>query len=190
MRKYVFLVGSVFFLFIGIFMPLFYIPTFAITNGMNEMVAGYLVAIINAASIPGRIIPGILGDKFGRVNCLFAAGLATSLIIFCWPEVRSDAGIIAYSIAFGFTSGAIISGGSVVFSLCPQAPEDIGTFMGMGISVASLAILIGPPITGAFLDRYRGFLQISIFGGVMTMAGTGLALLSKTQFSEGLLGRV
>jgi len=190
MGKYALLVGSVFFLFIGMFTPLFYIPTFAVMRGMDEVLAGYLVAIINAASIPGRIMPGILGDRFGRVNSLFAAGLATSLIILCWPKVSSNAGIIVYSVAFGFTSGAIISGGSVVFSLCPDSPKDIGTYMGMGIAVASIAILMGPPITGALLDRYHGFLQISIFSGTMTMAGTGLAFLSKSKFREGLLGRV
>ncbi|OLN96280.1 Riboflavin transporter MCH5-like protein 2 [Colletotrichum chlorophyti] len=185
---YVLLILGVCLMFVGMFVPLFYLPTFGIDNGMRPGLASYLVAIINGASVPGRIIPGILGDKFGRINTLFTAGLLTAISIFCWPKAVSEAAVIGFSVAYGLTSGAIISGGSVVFTLCPKTPKDIGTYMGMGIAVASVAVLVGPPVSGALLNRYHGYDQISIFGGVTCMAGTVLALLAKLFTSEGLIG--
>lgn len=188
--RFTILIAAVFFMFMGMFVPLFYLPAYGISRGMDHKLAFYLVAIINAASIPGRIIPGILGDKFGTANSLVGAGGTTALIIFCWPSAKSNAGIIMLSIAFGMTSGAIISSGSVVFTHCASSPKDIGTYMGMGIAIASLAVLIGPPINGALLTAYGSFRQVSAFSGAMCAIGTLLAFLSKMKTREGLWGKV
>ncbi|KAK1998042.1 riboflavin transporter MCH5 [Colletotrichum falcatum] len=187
---YLCLVGGVCLMFVGMFIPLFYLPTFGIDRGMRPALASYLVAVINGASIFGRIIPGILGDRFGRINTLFAAGLLTGILILYWPKSETQATIIGFSAAYGLTSGAIISGGSVVFTLCPKSPKDIGTYMGMGIAFASLAVLIGPPVSGVLLNRFRGYNQISIFGGVICMAGTTLTLCAKLFAKEGIFGVV
>lgn len=188
--RYAMLIGAVFFMFMGMFVPLFYLPTYGIIRGMGDMQAFYLVAIINASSIPGRIIPGILGDKFGSINSLIGAGLSTAVIILCWPTAVSSAGIYVFSVGFGITSGAIISAGSVVFTHCAPSPKDIGTYMGMGISIAAIAVLIGPPINGALLHRYHGFDQVSIFSGIVCMSGTVLAMLAKLYTDEGIFGKV
>ncbi|KAK1689598.1 major facilitator superfamily domain-containing protein [Colletotrichum godetiae] len=184
------LTGGVCLMFVGMFIPFFYLPTFGIDHGLSPSLASYLVAVINGASIPGRIIPGVLGDKFGRINILFTAGLLTAISILCWPKAVTEAGIIGFAAAYGLTSGAIISGGSVVFTLCPKTPKDIGTYMGMGIAFASMAVLIGPPVSGALLNRYHGYDQISIFGGIVCMVGAVLTLCAKLFTTEGLLGFV
>ncbi|KAI3559231.1 riboflavin transporter MCH5 [Colletotrichum abscissum] len=184
------LTGGVCLMFVGMFIPFFYLPTFGIDHGLSPSLASYLVAVINGASIPGRIIPGVLGDKFGRINILFTAGLLTAISILCWPKAVTEAGIIGFAAAYGLTSGAIISGGSVVFTLCPKTPKDIGTYMGMGIAFASIAVLIGPPVSGALLNRYHGYDQISVFGGVICMVGAVLTLCAKLFTTEGLLGFV
>jgi MFS family permease len=188
--RYVTLIVAVFCQFLGMFTGLFFLPTYGIFRGMDATQAFYLVAIINAASLPGRIIPGILGDKFGSINSLVGAGLTTSIIILCWPTTFTSAGIYAFSVFFGFTSGAIISAGSVVFTHCAPNPREIGTWMGQGIAVASIAILIGPPINGALLNRFHGFDELSLFSGVMCLMGAVLALIAKVFTKEGILGKV
>jgi MFS family permease len=188
--RYNILIGAVFFLFMGMFVPLFYLPTYGIFRGMEPSQAFYLVAIINGASVPGRIIPGILGDKFGSINSLIGAGLFTAIIILCWPTAVAASGIYAFSVFFGITSGAIISAGSVVFTHCAPSPKDIGTYMGMGIAIAAFAVLIGPPINGALLNRYHGFDEVSLFSGIVCLLGTGLALFSKVYTKEGIMGKV
>lgn len=89
----------------------------AITKGMSESPASYTVAIINAASIFDRVIPGILSDKFGCIKSLIGATIATSIIIFCWSEAETSASILVVAAVFGFCPGAIISGGSVTITL-------------------------------------------------------------------------
>ena len=188
--RYVLLIASLFFMLLGMFTPLFFLPTYAVTRGVDATLASYLLAIINAASTFGRIIPGILADKFGRLNIFSLGGIVTGIIIICMNTAETTAGLVVYSIFIGFCSGTIISGGSAAFTLCPRDPRDIGTYIGMGMAICSLAILIGPPVNGALVDRYGGFSQVSIFSGVMCLIGGLIALTSKFATPQGIFGRV
>lgn len=129
--KFSTLVVCTFLLFLGMFTPLFFLPTYAVTKGMSPSMAFYLVAIINGASFPGRVIPGILADKLGRMNMLIAAGISSGILTLCWQRVEGNVGLIVFSAIFGFCSGAIVSGGVVALASCPDDPKNIGTYMGM-----------------------------------------------------------
>jgi len=157
---------------------------------MSPTLAGYLLAIINAASTFGRIIPGVLADKYGRLNVLALGGLGSGIIVFCMNSTETTAGLIVYSIFFGFASGTIVSGASAAFSLCPKDPRDIGTYVGMGMSISAFGALIGPPVNGAFVDRYGGFVQVSMFSGAMCLFGGCIALMTKATTPQGILGRI
>ncbi|KAI8960883.1 MFS general substrate transporter [Daldinia sp. FL1419] len=188
--RFILLTISLFFMLLGVFVPLFYIPTYAVSRGMEPTLASYLLAIINAASTFGRVIPGLLADKFGRLNMFSFGAIITSIVIFCWNEVETTAALVVYSIAIGFTTGTIISGASAAFTEVPKDPRDIGTYLGMGMSVSSVAALIGPPVNGVFVSKYGGYSEVSIFSGVIVLVGGLLALAAKTTTPKGLLGRV
>jgi MFS family permease len=60
----------------------------------------------------------------------------------------------------------------------------------MGMGIAAFAVLIGPPINGALIDRYGGFREVSIFSGVMSLMGGLIALSGKFATAEGIFGKV
>jgi len=175
---------STFLMMIGVFTPFFYIPTYAVQHGMSKELAANLSAILNGASFLGRVIPGILADKFGALNMMFIAGLCTGILVFCWQVMTTNAEIIAFSALYGFFSGAIIS--LMAFSLASTTkhPQSIGTYMGMGMAVCSLATLIGPPINGALVSKYGGFKQAQDFSGAFVVVGA-MGLLVAKRFKEG-----
>ncbi|KAK3690506.1 major facilitator superfamily domain-containing protein [Podospora appendiculata] len=188
--RFTFLVASTFCMFLGMFTPLFFVPTYAVSRGMDATLASYLLAIVNGASTFGRVIPGILADKYGRMNIFALAGLLTGLITLCMTNAESTAGLIVYCIFIGFSSGTIISGCSAAFTGCSRDPREIGTYIGMGMAVGAIAVLIGPPINGALVAKYGGYLQMTIFSGVMCLTGGFIALASKLTTPEGITGRV
>ena len=177
-------------MFFGMFTPLFFLPTYAVERGMTPALAGYLLAIVNAASTFGRIIPAVLADKYGRFNVFAIGGLCTGVVIFCMNSAISHAALIVYAIAFGFVSGTIISGASATFSLCPKDPRNVGTYMGMGMSISGIGGLIGPPVNGVFISRYGGFHEVSLFSGAMCLLGGLIALMTKFTTPQGIFGRV
>lgn len=186
---YVLLILASFFSMIGMFVPLFLIASYALSKGMTQTLAFYLVAVLNGASFFGRVIPGILGDRLGRINVFGLAAICTGIVSFCWPLASSTGGIVAVAIFFGFSSGAIISGSSTALTLCVDSPKDIGTYMGMGMALSSFAALVGPPVSGHMLDMYHGFHQVSYFSGSMAIVGGIIALGAKYFSSKGLFGR-
>ncbi|KAI0126806.1 major facilitator superfamily domain-containing protein [Xylariales sp. AK1849] len=186
--RFVLLIIALFFMFVGMFTPFFYLPTYATTQGMSPTLAGYLLAILNTASTFGRIIPGVLADKYGRLNMFGFGGVMTSIVIFCLNSATNDTGLIVYSIFFGFTSGTIISGGSAALSVCPKHARDFGTYIGMGMAVAGFGALIGPPVNGAIVNRYGGYLEVSMFSGTMCLVGGLFAVAAKVTTLEGLMG--
>ena len=166
------------------------LPTYAVAHGMSPELAFYLTAILNGASFFGRVIPGITADKVGRLNMLCIAGIGTGILCFCWQRAKSSASIITFAALYGFVSGAIISLMVACLAQIPKDPRNIGTYMGQGMMVISFAALIGPPVNGVIVTHYREYEQVSIFDGVVTLAG-GLVILTIKQLSgKGILARI
>ncbi|KAL2016247.1 hypothetical protein VTK56DRAFT_4023 [Thermocarpiscus australiensis] len=188
--KFMLLIFTLFLSFVGMFAPLFFLPTYAVTRGMDAALASYLLAIVNAASTFRRIIPGVLADKYGRMNAFGTGALLTGVIVLCMTTAVNTAGLVVFAIAFGFASGTIISGGSAAISTCVDDPRNLGTYVGMGMALASTASLLGPPVNGALLDRYGGFLQATIFSGVLSLAGGIIVLATKATTTQGIFGKV
>ncbi|KIH86325.1 MFS monocarboxylate transporter [Sporothrix brasiliensis 5110] len=187
---YVCVVVSMFFLFLGLFTPLFFLPSYAVSQGMDTTLASYLLAIVNAASTFGRIIPGILADKLGRVNALAAGGIGTGIVILTLEHAHSTAGLVVWALAFGFSSGTIVSGASAAISICSDDPRNMGTYLGMGLGAASIAVLIGPPINGQLLHHYATYTPVTIFSGVTCLVGGFIAFAGKMGTKQGLFGLV
>jgi MFS family permease len=93
--------------------------------------------------------------------------------------MTTNASIIVFSVLYGFFSGGIIGITPAAIANCAGHPQEIGTYIGMGMAVMSVATLIGPPINGALLNDYGGFLQVQIFSAAVMMFGAVLAFVAK-----------
>ena len=142
-------VFALFLLMWGMYTPFFYLTEFAIRDGMSQNLSSYILSILNAGSIFGRLLPGVLADLFGTFNTLSVSGCITGILLLCWIAVKGNAGIIVFAVLYGFFSGAIISLMAPCLARLARSPMHIGTYLGMGVAVVSLAGLTGTPITGA-----------------------------------------
>jgi len=62
--------------FMGLYIPFFYIQLYALERTtMSADRAFYLLPILNAASLFGRIIPNFLADKTGPLNMLIPCSI-------------------------------------------------------------------------------------------------------------------
>ena len=129
-------------------------------------------------SLPGRILPGYLGDKLGRFNVMIAmCSLSAIVILALWlPGTLLSPGSVAvyviFSMLYGFASGAFVG---MVPALLSQVSPDvtkIGVRQGVLFTCISIASLTGSPIAGAILSRQNGtYWGLQVFAGAMMAAG-------------------
>lgn len=169
---------AMFFSYVGFFGPVFYLQPYALSHGLSEgKLALYLVAILNAASIPGRILPGYLVTYLGPINTMLIAAIICTVICFAWIAVNSAPGNVGFAIAYGFASGGIISMPAVILASLTEDMSRLGTRMGMASVLNSFGSLIGAPVAGVILESTGNYLGVQLFCG-FAIAATAIFLLA------------
>ncbi|SMY25106.1 unnamed protein product [Zymoseptoria tritici ST99CH_1A5] len=174
---FIFLCAGLALAFFGFFAPIFYISVYATHLGFSENLAFHLVSILNAASLVGRILPGILADHYlGHFNTLTISMVLSGVVVFCWTQATSVAGLIVWTMAYGFASGAILS--LQLACATGLVPDSIrGAAIGAAMGSVSLTGLLGAPIAGKLVEM--GYGSLSGFAGAMLMGGVGMVGLSR-----------
>lgn len=164
--------------FAGLYIPIFYIVSYAQSKGIGIDMSVYLLSILNAGSVFGRVIPGLIADRYGALETIIVCTMISALLGYAWLAVQSLAGLVVISVIYGFTSGAVVSlQATVVASLVPEV-HMIGTWMGMSLFMGGIGILIGSPISGVIADSSAGFSGALIFAASFTVAGGALFILT------------
>ncbi|KAL5341036.1 major facilitator superfamily domain-containing protein [Aspergillus crustosus] len=173
-----------FILYFGMFSPLFFITSYAVQAGFSADLAFYTISILNGASTLGRILPTMISDKYGRYNCAIVSVLLSGIIALCWSKATSVAGLVIFSAAYGFTSGAILSLQQVCAAQI-ATPQTIGLAVGTIFAASSFSAMASVPITGELAARY-GYLAVSIYSGVSLIVGSLILLLARLSQSQDL----
>ena len=171
-RSYIIYSVAIFFNNLAFFIPSYHLQSYALNNGMRGVeLASYLLTIMNAASIPGRIFPSYVADKAGPLDTYIVVCTLSSATIFYWISVSNTAGNVAFAIMWGlFSGGAVALANVVLTSITPDLTR-LGTRLGMVSIIKGIGSLIGPPISGAILDgpsKYLGVQLFSAFGMMLT----------------------
>jgi MFS family permease len=149
--------AGVFFVEWGLFVPLTYISSYALSNGVSISFSYQIVAIFNVGSCFGRYFPGFVADKVGRFNALVVtiALCLVSTLAFWLPANGSIALIVIYSLVFGFASGSGISLTPVcVGQLCKV--QNYGRYYATCYTLVSFGSLTGIPIAGQLVTACNG----------------------------------
>ena len=166
--------------FIGLYAGLFYTSYYAhATGSTNGSLAFYLVPIMNAGSVFGRILPNWLSDWVGPLNVMCPGALIMGILLLCYLAATNVGGIVVCTLLFGFFSGIFIALPPVLFAALTKDKTKIGTRMGMGYAMIGIGVLCGGPGSGAILGTDEHNLQ---WTGTWVYAGVA-ALISGTIFT-------
>ncbi|KZM19640.1 uncharacterized protein EKO05_0004235 [Ascochyta rabiei] len=178
--RFVLLTVSSFLFFMGLFIPINFIEVQAIASGMSVRLASYLLAVLNAASIFGRIIPGTLADKVGNYNMQSLWCTVAGIVVLALGLPASgNAAYITFAALYGFASGAYVS---LLPAQMAQISEvhQIGVRVGVTFACVSFAGLVGNPIAGAIVTSNHGkYWGLNVFAGVLLLAGASFFTLTR-----------
>ena len=173
----VFCLGT-FFGFMGIYVTFFYIQLYALERTDTSVnLSSYLLSIINASAIIGRVIPNFVADKVGPLNIQFLFGMGTAVLCLGWIGIRATGGTIVFCVLYGIMSGSFTSLPGVTVIGLSKDLSKIGIQLSMSFIVTGCGLLIGEPIAGAILRSKGGWVGLQIWCAVL-IATSGLFSLA------------
>ncbi|KAL2863151.1 putative MFS monocarboxylate transporter (Mct) [Aspergillus lucknowensis] len=194
LRERVYLLTSIgsFVFYLGMFLPINYIQVQATAYGMRPDLGNYLIPILNAASLFGRIFPGWLGDRMGNYNAqILMSVFSGTLSLALWIPAKDNALVIVFAALYGFGSGAFVA---LLPAMIAQISDikEIGTRTGVEFAIMSVAALVSNPIGGALI-RYDpvDFSRLQIFCGTVLLGGAFFFALARMALAgPGLVQKV
>ncbi|KAL2818238.1 major facilitator superfamily domain-containing protein [Aspergillus cavernicola] len=141
--------------FTAFFIPFFYSEIYALNIGVDSELSFYILCVMNAGGLIGRMLPNAIADKLGSLNVIVPCAYISGIIVLAWVSVKDQASLIATSFLYSFFSGGLMAlPPTVLVGLSPHLSQ-IGVRVGMALSVGSLGVLIGSPIAGAILSSHH-----------------------------------
>ncbi|KAH0144210.1 MFS general substrate transporter, partial [Aureobasidium melanogenum] len=174
----VYVIGSMI-AFLGTWTPFVYIEVYALRYGItSKELAFYLLPIITAGSIFGRVGPNLVAARIGLFNVVIPCVLTTGALAFCFIPAKTQSSLIAVSCLYGFFSGSIVSIIPALGVSISPSRAVIGTRIGMACATIGLGMLAGTPISGAILSKH-GFAATWAFSGTAAVVGACFLVVSR-----------
>ena len=152
------LLAATAFITFSLFVPAFFLPSYAVAAGFSAETGAWLVAGFNLASAVGRIMFGFLAD--GRIGpltslCLAMLLMAISILSIWMASGALLAPLICFLLINGAASGALLSLQAPVCSSL-YGVSAMSTTLAMLTMSRSFGAAFGPAIAGYLLDISSG----------------------------------
>jgi MFS family permease len=141
--------------------PLFHTVSYAISCGLPVTVAVSIYSVEGLAGLGGRVVFGLLGDRFGAGRTFVFGLLLQAAAAGCYFFAREQAEFYSVAVVFGFAYAGIMPLYAVLMR--ENFPQSImGTLVGAGSLASSLGMALGPLGGGLILDTYGTYGRLYI----------------------------
>ncbi|PVH97870.1 MFS general substrate transporter [Periconia macrospinosa] len=179
--RYALFAAGIFFAFAGLYIPYFYITAWARDTAipLHGLQPYYLVCILNAGGLAGRIVPPLLADRVSASTTLLIQGIAAlccGVLAATWTSIgKSMAALLVWIVAYGLFSGSVISLIPASAAVLTTDLKSLGGRLGVVFAGNAFAILLGNPVAGAIWKQTAGdWAGLAIHCAAFTLAGGAL----------------
>jgi len=127
--------------------PIFHVVSYAMYCGLGAMAAVSVYSVEGLAGLGGRVLIGLLADRFGAKRLLICTLIAQALAIAAYLKVSQAGEFYALAVIFGVAYG----GGMPLYASIARDyfPQHImGTVFGAATMLSSLGMALGPVAGG------------------------------------------
>ncbi len=162
--------------------PIFHTVSYALACGLPAMTAVTIYSVEGLAGLGGRVLFGLLGDRFGARRVVVAGLMVQAVGAGSYYFTRDVGEFYAVAILFGMAYGGVMPLYAVLareyFPL-----RIMGTVFGGAAMISSLGMALGPAVGGWIFDTFHGYgyLYIASFG--IGLAAVAIALAFPTPSS-------
>ena len=159
--------------------PIFHTVSYAVTCGIPLMAAVSIYSLEGLAGMGGRLVFGLLGDRFGAARVLVLALLAQAIVALGYVVARELGSFYAVAALFGFTYAGVMP----LFAVIARENFPLrmmGTVIGGTTMASSLGMALGPAVGGLIYDAFSSYAWLFI-GAFSLGIGAFLAALAFTR---------
>jgi MFS family permease len=141
--------------------PIFHTVSYAVTCGIPLMAAVSIYSLEGLAGMGGRVVFGLLGDRFGAARVLVLALLAQAIVALGYVAARDLGSFYAVAALFGFTYAGVMP----LFAVIARENFPLrmmGTVIGGTTMASSLGMALGPVLGGWIYDTYSSYAWLFI----------------------------
>jgi MFS family permease len=156
--------------------PLFHTVSYAISCGLSVIAAVSIYSVEGLAGLAGRIVFGLLGDRFGAGRTFVFGLLLQATAAGCYYFVREQSEFYSVAVVFGFAYAGVMPLYAVLMR--ENFPLSIiGTVVGAASMASSLGMALGPLAGGLILDAYGSYGRLYIGAFLVGLAAAAIMLL-------------
>ncbi|HEU4781694.1 MAG TPA: MFS transporter [Steroidobacteraceae bacterium] len=156
--------------------PIFHVVSYAMFCGLGSMAAVSVYSVEGLAGLGGRLLLGVLADRFGAKRVLVAALATQALAIAAYLEVNELDEFYAIAVVFGVAYG----GGMPLYASLARdyfGQHIMGTVFGAATMLSSLGMAIGPVAGGWVFDTFDNYAWLYVASSAVAVGAVLLALM-------------
>jgi len=156
--------------------PIFHVVSYAMWCGLGSLAAVSVYSVEGLAGLGGRLLLGLLADRYGAKRVLVCALLAQAISIATYLKVNELREFYALAVIFGVAYG----GGMPLYASLARdyfGQRIMGTVFGAATMLSSLGMSIGPVAGGWVFDTYNNYAWLYIASAAVAVGAVLLATL-------------
>jgi MFS family permease len=156
--------------------PIFHMVSYAMLCGVAPLAAVSIYSVEGLAGLGGRLLLGVLGDRYGAKPVLVAGLAVQAVAIAAYVSVSRLGEFYALAIIFGTAYGGVMP----LYAVLARdyfGPRIIGTVLGAVTMLSALGMAFGPWIGGWLYDNYSGYAWLFIGSALVGLGAVAAALL-------------
>ncbi|HEX6637888.1 MAG TPA: MFS transporter [Steroidobacteraceae bacterium] len=154
--------------------PIFHVVSYAMYCGLGAMAAVSVYSVEGLAGLGGRILIGLLADRFGAKRLLVITLMVQSVAIAAYLRVNELSEFYTLAVIFGVAYG----GGMPLYASIARGyfgQHIMGAVFGAATMLSSLGMSLGPTVGGWVFDTYHNYAWLYI---ASASVGVGAVLLA------------
>jgi MFS family permease len=165
--------------------PIFHMVTDAIDCGVTPMAAATVIGVAGLSSVGGRVLCGLLADRFGAKETLVAGLMVQAVAISLYLFVRDISAFYALGMLFGLAYGGIMP---LYATLVREyfGAKIMGTVFGAVAMLSTLGMAVGPWAGGWIYDNLGGYFWLYIASCAIGFGAVAIATTFRPPEARGL----
>ncbi|MBI1777480.1 MAG: MFS transporter [Proteobacteria bacterium] len=155
--------------------PIFHMVSYAIGCGIPAMAAVSIYSLEGLSGLGGRLLLGLLGDRFGAKPVLIGGLIVQTLAIGAYLYVSQLGEFYALSVVFGTAYGGVMP----LYAVLAReyfGPRIMATVFGAATMVSALGMAFGPLAGGWLFDSFNSYAWLYVGSAIVGLGAVAVAL--------------